>query len=282
MEIKDLYGKYDMVFSVGSVCGCSEALRASGLQFTSYPLDWAGGSGLLVTSAKIVAAHFEGWFEKEDLRLEGYSRTTHSNRHYLNIRNGQNFWHDFPCTRSLDEQYPSVAEKYRRRAERFLSDIAAAHRVLAVYCDTPQASERVSDADAVAARSIMAAAFPGVELNLLVFRQDFAAKAARESQPDGHVLVVDLDYHQLDEFGKVSHIFRADDVCAYLMRHFQVDDPRSEEEKAAYAKALAERSLKRWGATPWTRWVNKRLFRLWRHLDRVLVKRKVIPPEVWR
>lgn len=283
MEVKDIFGKYDVVFSVGSVCGCSEAIRGMGLQYTSYPLDWAGGGGLLAKSAGIVASRFTDWFNKEDFRLTGYSRTTHSNLHYQNIRNGQNFWHDFPCGCSFDEQFPKVAAKYRRRVERFLADMASAKRVLAVYCATPKTKVPTTDEDIVSSQAAMASAYPHLEFNLLVFRQDFSAKAPRETMLNEHCLVIDLDYHQLDEYGEISHIFKADEVCSYLGRHFKVDDPRTEEEKAAYRRIAAERKKPdRWGKSGWDRWVNRKLFKLWRHLDRMLIRRGVIPPEVWK
>ena len=49
---------YDLVFSLGQLCACSQALRTANLQFASYPLDWVGGSPIEVC-ASLVASRFE-------------------------------------------------------------------------------------------------------------------------------------------------------------------------------------------------------------------------------
>ena len=49
--------EYDLAFSLGSSCGVSQALRAAGLQFASYPLDWLGSRDVRRV-AKVVAGNF--------------------------------------------------------------------------------------------------------------------------------------------------------------------------------------------------------------------------------
>ena len=59
---------FDLAFSLGFSCGCSRALRAAGLQFASYPLDWTGSPGI-VESARMIASDFAGWLERDDLEV---------------------------------------------------------------------------------------------------------------------------------------------------------------------------------------------------------------------
>ena len=36
--------QYDLIFSLGSACSCTETLRANKLQYYSYPFDWLYGN----------------------------------------------------------------------------------------------------------------------------------------------------------------------------------------------------------------------------------------------
>ena len=63
--------EYDLAFSLGSSCGVSQALRAAGLQFASYPLDWLGSRDVRRV-AKVVAGNFEKLFGDLYIGQHGY------------------------------------------------------------------------------------------------------------------------------------------------------------------------------------------------------------------
>lgn len=268
--------KYDLVFSLGAVCGCSQCIRAMNLQFTSWPLDWAGSSDLL-TRARLVAANFAGWFERGDLELVYIRRAAHYNWVMRNRRTGLVYAHDFPLERTVDEAFPAVAEKYARRVDRFLHAVAGSKRVLAVYAETPIMTGP-SDEDAVEAQRILAERFPGVEIDLLCFRQDDARKEMSVQVVTDRVTVVSLDYRTYEN-GLLSYVFDFSPVCRYLGAHAEVDDPRTEEEKRRYAEEEELRKAARWGKTPFERFVNRKIFKLYRHAERLLIRRGMIPPD---
>ena len=61
---------YDLYLSYGAVCSCSTVLRASSLQFWSYPFDWLGGADV-VERAELISNDFEGWLELPDFEFVG-------------------------------------------------------------------------------------------------------------------------------------------------------------------------------------------------------------------
>ena len=129
--------EYDLAFSLGFSCGTSQALRAAGMQFASYPLDWLGSRDIRRV-VKVVAGNFEKWFEKEDFQLvDVWHSTGFDTRAYLNTRTGLGFSHEFSDFVPFDESFPKIRETYGRRVQRFLECADASRKMLAVFLEMP-------------------------------------------------------------------------------------------------------------------------------------------------
>ena len=158
--------EYDLAFSLGSSCGVSQALRAAGLQFASYPLDWLGSRDVRRV-AKVVAGNFEKWFEKEDFRLvDVWHSTGFDTRAYLNTRTDFGFSHEFPDFVPFDESFPKIRETYERRVERFLKRAESVRRMLVVFMELPVAPRTPVEALAEVRRTLMER-FPKADVDLL-------------------------------------------------------------------------------------------------------------------
>ena len=270
---------YDFAFSLGFSCGTSQALRAAGLQFASYPLDWVGSPGV-VESAQVVADRFRGWMEAEDLQLwdvrHGVGFCT---RIYRNRKNLIGFSHEFSDFIPFSESYPKVRETYDRRAERFLERLNAAGKALAVYLELPF-RECASAETLDRALSILRGAFPGKDFELLYFYEDPSRKVPAVVSEGSGVTVVAADYRKFDE-GEITHFVEFAPLAGYLRSNVSVPDTRTEKEKSAYfAKAWGDDSW-RWGiaASPLRRWWNQRLYKLYRGLEKVLRRRGMVHRE---
>ena len=138
--------KFDLVFSLGEACSCTQILRKCRLQFYSYPFDWLYGCPLL-TRAKILVDNYKDFLSFED--LEDLNMTNHDKKNlcenFLNKKNGIVFNHDFKYEKSLEETYPDVKKKYDRRAQRQISQIEKSKSVLAVYIQTPNNKNILDD-----------------------------------------------------------------------------------------------------------------------------------------
>ena len=268
---------YDLAFSLGFSCGASTALRAAGLQHESYPLDWIGSPGI-VPSAKMIAANFDGWFEKEDLRLYDIRRGGFDKHVYLNARTQFGFPHDFSSFIGFDAAYPEIREKYERRAARFLARAEAARRMLAVFVEFP-VKTRAPAGELEEARRVLKERFPQAEIDLLYFHEDPTAPKPRAESAGESITAVALDYRQMER-GEVMHTLRHEGIARYLRENVAVNDTRTEAEKRAYAERKTARRDARWGRGPFvTRLLNRWSYRLYRKLEKRLVDQGLVPWE---
>ena len=106
---------YDFCFGCGFSCGVTQALRAANLQFASLPFDWTATPSF-PRAARIAAADFAHWLDREDLELIDVRHSGINRRIYFNRRTGFGFVHDFSLFKSPDDAYAEVAAKYERRA----------------------------------------------------------------------------------------------------------------------------------------------------------------------
>ncbi len=164
--------KYDLIFSVGRVCACSQALRRAGLQLLSLPWDWVTinpippGPDILIRM-HIMESGFSDWMQKEDMAFLKTNVGSGKDA-YKNVRYKTAYVHDFPCGVPLDESYPAVKEKYDRRVARFTRLIAEAKtRVLAVYMDTPVVPN-TDVATCMEAHKRLQALYPHVKVDFLM------------------------------------------------------------------------------------------------------------------
>jgi len=270
---------YDLVFSLGHDCKCSQCLRRAGLQHFSYPFDWLTG-GTPAERARILADGFRGWFELADLtdigpaRLNRFAAVTRIALH----RSGLEFRHDFPIGGSLADGYPAASAKYARRQERLLGGIAAARRVLAVHVDGHDRPACPMD-DLEAARAVLAARF-GEKIDVLGVTDDSpGAKhpAVESAGGGGHVLRWSLPCKRK---GANGWEVRDSVAVRFLSSRVSCPDPhppaerrarRRAERLAAYGKYKA----RTWFGMVWNRW----LFRRYRNLGKILRAKGVIPSD---
>ena len=269
--------RYDLVFSLGSGCGCSQSLREAELQFASYPFDWVGCPSLQ-TGVNALTTDFEGWFESSDLKLIDVRREPLSTKCYRNMRTGCLFVHDFPISADFKTLYPSVAERFRRRADRLLGDIGRAHSALGVYVEMPFRAVE-PDEDYAKAHARLASRFPGSGIELLVFRHRAGSRSdvMREIVPG--VWLVELDFLVLDN-GEISHQVNRRPLVAWLRRNIGIQDPRKPAEVRAYRMRVREKNAAKWGMGSTLSRASLRLtYKLYRRLERYLVGQSLVPRE---
>ena len=245
------------------------ALRKAGLQFASYPLYWIGAP-VIVASAKMIAADFAGWFEKDDLQLVAVRGGSFQNNVYQNRRTRFGFPHDFPRFFRFEEKYSETAEKYARRIRRFMSDLGAAKSALVVYIERP-INPRASDADLAEAKRILEEKFPAAKFELVYFFLDEGRKDFAETSVADGITAVACNYVQYDH-GEKSHAINADVQAAYFRERFEVPDRRSEEEKEEYARKRKSARKQKFGGK-----LNALKYRLYRWLERDLQEKGLVP-----
>ena len=271
--------EYDLAFSLGSSCGVSQALRAAGLQFASYPLDWLGSRDVRRV-AKVVAGNFEKWFEKEDFQLvDVWHGAGFGTRAYLNTRTDLGFSHEFRDFVPFDESFPKIHETYERRVERFLKCADSVRRMLAVFMELPVVLRAPVEALAEARRTLMER-FPKAEVDLLYIGVEPGKTAPALAEVAPGVMVADYDYRRI-EGGETLHYVEWGPLAALLKANFRVPDLRTEDEKRNFAKFEKVSGDRRWGPdkSRFRRWLNKHLYKTYRSLEQVLIRRGLVHKE---
>ncbi len=132
---------YDVAISLGQYCITSTALRRCKLQDISMVFDWSGGvipekcgRGGLEGKVDLILNNFEHFFEYEDLQNRGNNKEDDfKNLWIVNKRTGLQYRHDFHSSKTIEDSYLEVKNKYDRRAKRLLEVINNSHRILFVY-----------------------------------------------------------------------------------------------------------------------------------------------------
>lgn len=270
--------EYDLVFSMGSTCAVSQSLRALGLQNASFPLDWTASPGVRETAATI-AGGFAHWFDRDDLRLWDVTFTGgYIARCYRNIRTGFGFSHDFSNAEPFARHYEAVREKYERRIARFLGDLSAARRILAVYLELPR-NPRVSDAALAQALATLRGRCPAAAIDLLYFyvKPDGREPTEDAGTPSG-VTAVGLDYRTWHR-GRLMHVCDQRGLLAYLRAHVTVPSPVPEQEIRAFEARKKAAAFKALGRSWLARKVNHKLRKAYRDLELYLRGQGIIPDE---
>ena len=265
--------KYDFAFPLGAACAASMALRAANMQFASTPFDWVGG-GTVLGRAKLMANDFKDWMRLEDMELIDVINATFNSSIYRNRKTGIVFPHDFPAACYLEDELPGIVAKYDRRVERLFREVAQAKRVLAVYNEIPYRPV-ASDADIVEAQHVLQAKFPGVRIDLLYFAQDPDCVEREPITLTENVTKVLLDYHSMSR-GYVCVAALYHKMVHFMRKRYEIPDTRTPEQIAKYKALEAEKKRNRWGSG-FQCWLNKRIYRLYRHLERHLARKKCIP-----
>ena len=271
--------EYNLAFSLGFSCGTSQALRAAGLQFASYPLDWVGSPGIL-TSARLVAEDFAGWFEAEDLEIVDVRHGAgFCTRCYRNRKTNVGYSHEFSDFFPFEETYPKVRGTYDRRVERFLAAAGKSRRILAVYMEIPFRKCAAKE-DLLSARRILAERFKEAEVDLLYVcvEESVGRPSVKELAPG--VFVAGFDYRKYDN-GEITHFIDWGPLVALLKENFSVADCRTAEEKAKFATYDRESRDLRWGPdkSRFRRWLNKHAYKTYRTLESLLIKKGLVQRE---
>ena len=228
--------KFDLILPIGEACCCSQSLRTAGLQFASFPWDWLAVRDL----GKVVEINCAGgadFMRIEDMeRLE--PREGHPMDFYSNNRLGIHHNHDFPRGVPLEESFPAVAEKYRRRFNRQTRLIEDSKLpVLLLRIDSPIMGATTLD-ECRCARRRLSERFPGKTFEFCLFSLDterpFASRIEEEVEPG--FLHVAFDYRDRRP-GAASYNVDQRAIAEVLRSRFAVRDYRTAEEKRRYADA---------------------------------------------
>lgn len=131
MDLSQLKGEYDAIFSLGDLCLASIQLKKHNLRPYSGVLDWMASPELSKVN-ELLENRFSGFLEYDNLRVIGYADSfiCVSDDGYNLVSN-----HDFDGERNTLEYlgaYVDVMEKYERRIQRFLTEMTNAKRILFV------------------------------------------------------------------------------------------------------------------------------------------------------
>lgn len=274
MDGTDTREKYDFAFSLGAACASSLALRFVDMQGPSLPFDWLAG-GDIVGRAKLIGNGFQHWLDVEAMELTDVMYATFNASIYRNRITGITFPHDFPAACYLEDELPAVAEKYGRRIARLYAEIGKAKRVLAVYNEIPYRTA-AKDSELEEALTIIRGKFPETEIDILYFAQDPDRQDRPPRKLGDHITVVMLDYASV-EGGYIAMAAQYHRMMRFLRDHYEVTAPSARGSAERYHAADAEKERRRWG-TGWERWFQKRVYRLYRHLERYLAAHGRIPP----
>lgn len=108
--------QYNHVISLGFFCSTALEIERVGLRNCSSPFDWT------ISEFKGVLECMNNDFE-DFLQIENLYQSKDSNSKYLDIRYNFEYFHDFNRYESLENQLPSVKEKYARRIKKFSENI---------------------------------------------------------------------------------------------------------------------------------------------------------------
>lgn len=184
---------YDLIFSLGAACSCTQTLRKNGLQLASYPFDWLFGSSF-EKRIDMLVSDFEGFLKQEDLEYTNANNglARHLCDIYYNKTSDITFNHDFPAGVPLAESYKKVNEKYLRRSRRLISQIEASRRILAVWIETPNCPDKLANPSTLLPGwKKLCKRFPNTEIDLLYISN---CPVAAGEQPHAHIRIVRTDY----------------------------------------------------------------------------------------
>lgn len=194
--------KYDLIFGLGAACSCTQMLRKKGLQFSSYPFDWLFGSSFN-KRIDMLTSDFVDFIRQEDLEYTGANngQSKHLCDIYYNKANDITFNHDFPANIPLNQSFSQVREKYMRRSRRLISQISSSRRILAVWLETPNCSDKLTDASVLLTGwQKLRSRFPNTEIDLLYISN---SQTTSEEKPYPHICIIRTDYTR---YGAEPHV----------------------------------------------------------------------------
>ena len=245
--------RYDLAFSLGRACSCSETLRKAGLQYLSFPWDWIGTEqsrvpDIQLRTDSICDGTFHAWFTPDDLEIvaeyDWYTKV-----HYRSRSTGLLYNHDFPKGIPLEESFPEVKAKYDRRMARLLGLIEKSKNVLLVRMDLPNGHRTTPVEDCIAVRQRFAERFPHARFDMILMTfekgRPFAERKVEEVEEG--LLHVSFDYKDYT-LGKPDYAVALDQTAAILKEVAIVQDYRTKAEIAAFRARTHRAKMKQVGA----------------------------------
>ena len=244
--------KYDLIFSLGRACGCSQSLRQAKLQHLSFPGDWTAPMSPpqehdLRIRVENLCSSCADFFNLEDFQRQKDLPLTKKTV-YINTRTHYTFNHDFPINGDFATELPKVVMKYRRRRERLLELFGKSRRVLAVNMDIPGAAFSNTLEDCRFARKRLNERFAPAKFDFLLVSHDpnrtFSQRTFKAVE-DGlfHLSFDFLDRKRTDLPNQPDLIL----TSAALAEHFAVKDYRAPEEKHRFTAAKRAKRYARLG-----------------------------------
>lgn len=168
---------YDFAFGLGQNCANAAYMAGWNLRMCSSPFDWLDGhkAGLKVC-VDLICNDFAGFLDKAALEpVENKMGPIDDKNcdYYRDANTGFLAMHEFPRGVPLDESYPKVMAKHRRRIERMYARVREAKRTLFVYWSR---FESVPDAQLVELAERLRAKFSGSAVDLLVIENKSVAE----------------------------------------------------------------------------------------------------------
>lgn len=272
--------RFDFVFGLGAGCSCSRMLRERGLQYASFPLDWVGDPTLnagvdLRLTIDVVAGGFQNWFEKANLeRTTLYDSENHVS--YFDRGTRLYFAHDFAPGDDFALAYSAVREKYLRRIARFKKILSAAKSALVVWVADPRGNGEVVEDDIEYSLNALRAAYPKTDFMLLVANcvPGVPPEKMRVKRGKGYECL-SFDYRVVTD-GPPTWDIRTE-LFTPILDRFAAVDYRTRAEKRANARREKARAYVKFKAdSPWTYFVNRLQFKLYRHFKRRLERKGVL------
>lgn len=184
---------YDFAFGLGQNCANAAYMSGWNLRMCSSPFDWLDGRGAgLKVCVDLICNDFAGFLDKDALKpVENKMGEIDDKNcdYYRDTKNGFLAMHEFPRGVPLDESYPKVMAKHRRRIERLYAKVREAKRTLFVYWSR---FESVPDAQLVELVGRLRKKFEGSSIDLLVIENKIEAVGieSAEELADGVYRVV--------------------------------------------------------------------------------------------
>lgn len=267
-----LQDRYDFAFSMGAACACSQALRRAGMQYASFPFDWANTREMAMRT-QILLDSFADLMPLEDLEYVGPNPSNDKDI-YINRKTGMTFLHDFPKGKPIAECIEAIREKYRRRAARLHGLLERGGSVLMLFLGIPN-RDPIPDGEFIEARRRIAEKYPCADFDFLVISQknDLAFTPSLVRKVAEGVFRADFDY-RIDKPGS-ENIGNEKIVASVLKRLIKgVRDYRTEDERRRYREVKRKQGFELYRAsTHWELIRNRFYYKLMRHFQHRLERK---------
>ena len=218
---------------------------------------------------------FKNWFEKANLeRTTLYDSENHVS--YFDRGTRLYFAHDFAPGDDFALAYPAVREKYLRRIARFKKILSAAKSALVVWVADPRGNGEVVEDDIEYSLNALRAAYPKTDFMLLVANcvPGVPPEKMRVKRGKGYECL-SFDYRVVTD-GPPTWDIRTE-LFTPILDRFAAVDYRTRAEKRANARREKARAYVKFKAdSPWTYFVNRLQFKLYRHFKRRLERKGVL------